>query len=431
MDTTKPPIFSGDLREIYNRELNEIREGGLLKQLWSGDVTLWPPLHAGSEHFRTNLEFRHLPDKLPEIAEVVLRAETLARAEGLTDRVLIAFENSHHLCEALLNICTPPTPLNWMIMHSSHPSVIRRIESQIELKKTLFVLVNKSGYRVGDHSLFLHFQRAIETIGSVPSSRHFVTETEPNSFLATIAKQYGFRFILDLPPVIPALYCSLVDITALLVAVAGVEPEVIRAVCRELKTTFLAPTPGEHNAVCELAAFLSATVMRGRTFLIFLAPRNLAPFATSLCQLVGGSLGKGESGLYPVTEVGQSRAEVYAGKASVVFLRQPEENEPFMDQTASELRNRGIPFLEIKVRDPLDLLRETFLWQIGTVLASARTGADPFDVAEPRLPRLLTAEMLNNYSDRNDTLKRRPRIQEGAFNCLPKPARARIFPSLI
>jgi hypothetical protein len=135
MDTTKPPIFSGDLREIYDRELNEIREGGLLKQLWSGDVTLWPPPQAGSEHFRTNLEFRHLPDKLPEIAEAVLRAETLARAEGLTDRVLIAFENSHHLCEALLNICTPPTPLNWMIMHSSHPSVIRRIESQIELKK--------------------------------------------------------------------------------------------------------------------------------------------------------------------------------------------------------------------------------------------------------------------------------------------------------
>jgi hypothetical protein len=90
---------------------------------------------------------------------------------------------------------------------------------------------------------------------------------------------------------------------------------------------------------------------------VFLASRNLAPFAASLCRLVGGSLGKGESGLYPLTGVGQCRAEVYSGKASVVFLRQSEENEPFLEQAASELRNRDIQlFAEARARQEISQL---------------------------------------------------------------------------
>jgi hypothetical protein len=37
---------------------------------------------------------------------------------------------------------------------------------------------------------------------------------------------------------------------------------------------------------------------------------------------------------------------------------------------------------------------------------------DPFDLTEPRAARTLAAEMLNTLSPQNDTLQRRPRIQE-------------------
>jgi hypothetical protein len=140
--------------------------------------------------------------------------------------------------------------------------------------------------------------------------------------------------------------------------------------------------------------------------------------------LVGGSLGKGAAGLYPLTEIGPCRSEIYEGKASAVILKRVGEIEPILEQSASELRSHAIPFLEIHIRDAVDLLRETFRWQLATVLASARIDIDPFDLVEPRLPRVLTAEMLNNYSDRNDTLKRRPRIQEGDIQLFAE-ARAR------
>jgi hypothetical protein len=97
---------------------------------------------------------------------------------------------------------------------------------------------------------------------------------------------------------------------------------------------------------------------------------------------------------------------------------------PSLEEPSSDLRIRCIPFLEISLRDPLDLLRETFLWQVATALAAARVGVDPFEVSELRLSHVLTTEMLNNYSDRDDTLKRRPRIHEGDIQ-LFADARAR------
>ena len=410
---TKQMVFAGNLHEIYERELNTLHEENLLERLWSLDETLWPRENSAVAKIRANLEFLHIPEKLPQILETIKGAESAARAEGLTERVLIAFENADDLCRALLNIHPVSPPLKCGVLDSCHPSAIRRIEAQTEIEKTLFLLANKSGYRVGDHSLFLYFQRAIRRGVSTASGRHFAAETEANSFLASIAKTHGFRFTLELPQGIQALFRTLVDLAALLVVLARVEPEVIRVACREMKKAYSEPIPGGANPTCELAALLSATVASGKGFGVILTSPGLAPFAASLCKLVGGSLGKGEFGLYPLPETVPCRTEVYKEKASFVVLRNGEEDEPLLGQTVSDLKDLGIAFLEIAIADPLDLLRETFRWQIAATLAAARMSIDPFEIPEVRLPRALSAEMLNSYSQPNNTLQRRPRIQEG------------------
>jgi transaldolase / glucose-6-phosphate isomerase len=410
---TKRMVFAGDSRGIYERELKILNEGDLLKRLWSRDETLWPREDSAIAKIRTNLEFLQIPEKLPQIMEGIVGTESAARAEGLTERVLITFENAHHLCQALLNIHPVSPPLKCVVLDSCHPSAIRRIEAQIEIEKTLFLLANKTGYRVGDHSLFLYFQRAIHSSVSIASGRHFVAETEANSFLASMAKQYAFRFTLELPQGIQALFCSLVELAALLGVLADMEPEVIRVACREMKKGYSEPNQCGANPTCELAALLSATVASGKRFAVILTSPRLAPFAASLCRLVGGSLGKGESGLYPLPETVPCRSEVYKEKASFVVLRNGGEDEPLMGQAISDLKGLGIAFLEIAIGEPLDLLRETFLWQLATTLAAARMSIDPFEIPQVRLPRALFAEMLNNFSQKNNTLQRRPRIQEG------------------
>jgi len=128
MDMTRRPVTSGELLEVYEQELQTIHEQELLKRLWSRDETLWPGDGLAIGHFRASLEFLQIPEKLPQFVEGILGAETAARAEALTDRVLIAFENAHLLCEALLNIYPLTPPLRCLVLGSSHPSGIRRLD---------------------------------------------------------------------------------------------------------------------------------------------------------------------------------------------------------------------------------------------------------------------------------------------------------------
>src|SRR5208282_527457 len=54
----------------------------------------------------------------------------------------------------------------------------------------------------------------------------------------------------------------------------------------------------------------------------------------------------------------------------------------------------------------------TFCWEVATVMACARLGFDPFDESEARLPRAIAMEYLNKYSPANNTLSRRPRLDD-------------------
>jgi transaldolase/glucose-6-phosphate isomerase len=78
----------------------------------------------------------------------------------------------------------------------------------------------------------------------------------------------------------------------------------------------------------------------------------------------------------------------------------------------SRFRLSGVPFVHVQIAEPLGLLPATFGWEIATVMACARLGFDPFEESEARLPRAIAMEYLNKYSPANNTLSRRPRLQD-------------------
>ena len=425
MDPTRQMVlFAGDLLSEYQEELKASRKEQLWSRLWAKDATLWPCDDAGASHLKANLEFLDIPERLPQFVGGALDADSEMRTQGLTDRIVIAFGSVFHFCKALLNLGPDIQHLKFIILDSCHPSAIRQAENQADSSKTLVVLVNKSAYRLEDHALFLYFQKKLQ--GEVPGSAagQFVAASDSSSYLASTAAEYHFRYFLELPSGIAAPYCSVIHLAVLLKVFAGVELEVLRIACREIKMLNAEQDSVTENPACEIAAFLSASAEKGRPFVCFLAPPALAPFASALCRLVGGSIGKVESGVFPMLNTIPCATEPWEGVASFVVLRNGGNVEPEVDNCVSLLRSRGVSFVEMTVGNPLDLLRHTFCWQIATVVAAARLGADPFDLTEPRAARTLAAEMLNTLSPQNETLQRRPRIQERQIQLFAE-ARAR------
>jgi len=427
MDTTRQAVFSGNLRGEYEQQLQAIHQEKLFNRLKEHDVTLWPCGEAGTAHLKSNLEFLHIPEKLAQWVSGPLQADAEAQAQGLTHRVVIAFGSVHHYCEALLNIHPDTKNLKCLVLDSCHPRAIRRVEAETEAHKTLIVLVNKSGYRLEDHALFLYFHKKLETALPGQSAGHFVAGSEANTFLANTATEYRFRYFLELPAGILAPYCSVIYLGLLLPALAGVEPEVLRIACREMKRTDLDTSSSNANPVSEIGALLVSTAESGRPFVHFLATPSLAPFALGLCRLAGDSLGRKEAGLFPLASTIPCATEHSEGAASFVVLRNGEKDEPEVAQCVAGLRSRNAPFLEMTIANPLDLLRHTFRWQMATVLAAARMGLDPFESRDSSLSLTLAGEMLNELSPRNDSLQRRPRIQEGRLQLFAEgEARRRI-----
>jgi len=412
MDPTRQMLFPGDLQSQYQQALEGIRNARLFSRLWAQDVSLWPAGEEAVSYLKANLEFLQIPEKIPQLVAGALKVDSEMQAQGLTDRIVIAFGSVFHFCQALLNLRPDTKNLKCIILESCHPNSIRRAQSQAEGSKTLVVLVNKSAYWLEDHALFLYFRKKLQSDVRGSVAGQFVAAGDSNTFLASLAAEYQFRYFLELPSGVAAPYCSIIHLALLVKVFASVDPRVPGMTGREKKKLDVDLGSSAETSACEISAFLSATVESGRPFLCFLASPAMAPFASALCRLVGGSIGKENSGLYPVVNTIPCATEPWENSASFIVVRNGSAEEPDVENCISLLRNRGIPFLEMSVADPLDLLRHTFLWQIATVVAAARMGMDPFEMAEHRLARTLAAELLDTLSPQNDTLQRRPRIQE-------------------
>ncbi|HUL33084.1 MAG TPA: hypothetical protein VL128_04320 [Candidatus Eisenbacteria bacterium] len=413
MKQSRPGAFRGNLESLFEQELRAIEEEKLLARLWHQDVSLWPAGGAGPQHLQANLEFLGIPERLPQMVSRALDADAESRLRGLTQRLVIFFGTIHYFSNALLNLLPDEARRECVVLESCHPADIRDGESRVNLRKTLVVLANKSGYQVEDHSVFLYFREKMQKETGQEEAGQFVAASGANTFLASIASEYRFRFLLDLPAEILAPFCSVISWGVLLSALAKLEPEVLRVACRDMKKQYSDDAANTGNPASELAAFLSATSRAGRSFIHFLAPAKLAPFAAGLCPLIATSLGKEEGGLFPVLHTMPCETEPFDAASSFVVLRSSAESDRSLEERIGELRARGIPFLELWVATPLDLLRETFRWQLALVLAAARMRVNPFEPCDTRLPRTIAAGLLNELSTRRDALQRRPRIREG------------------
>ena len=257
MDKNGSRVCAGSLQSLYEEELRSIEEEKLLSRLWAQDETLWPRGETGPYHLKGNLEFLKIPEMLPQMMGGALRADLESKSQGLTDRILIAFGTVHHFCDALLNIHPTTEKLKSIVLDSCHPDAVRATEARAERAKTLVVVVNKSAYRLEDHSLFLYFHKKLNDEFPGHAGEHFVASSERNSFLATIASEYNFRFLQELPAGILAPYCSALFLAILLAGAADVDPEVLRVACRDMKKLYAEGPSIAENPACSLAAILA------------------------------------------------------------------------------------------------------------------------------------------------------------------------------
>jgi glucose-6-phosphate isomerase len=123
----------------------------------------------------------------------------------------------------------------------------------------------------------LYFLNRLKALRVSEPGLHFVAVTEKDSYLAELARNYGFlQTFLD-PPGIKGRYSSLLHFGLLSSAIWKYERKTLvsraiamREVCRQSPTVDVNPAPG-------LAAFLAAGAMEGSNKLLLLGTRSVQP----------------------------------------------------------------------------------------------------------------------------------------------------------
>jgi len=405
-------IVAGCLQTTFLRELEHYLQDRTLERLWAKDTTLWPEENFEQSHILSNLGWLDLSGSLGPFLAGIRETESSARAEGLDRLVLIAFENASLAAKAVQTIFRAGDDHRIVVLDSASPAAILRAEKETNLERSLFVFAGNVTYRLEDHALFLFFMERLQSAGVAQPRQHFVAVTQPGSYLDTIGREYKFRTTLVDPSGILVPFTSVRNFGALLSSLHAKEPEEIVAGAKEMHHACSPVAVPAENPALQLAAFLSGAAVANRQYVAFLATPSLVPYTACLSQLIGGSLAKGGPGLIPIDGDLPRDTRSLEEKAVFAVITYAGDTDSELFDMMSRFRFSGVPFVHLQIADPLDLLQSTFSWEVATVMVCARLGSDPFEESKARLARAIAMEYLNKFSPANDTLSRRPRLED-------------------
>ena len=315
------------------------------------------------------------------------------------------------------------------LLDSTDPDAIRDVESQLPLERTIFVFSSKSGKRIETHCLLLYFLEKLKRAGIKLPGNHFIALTEPNSYLASLARAYKFRDVFFDPPGISSRFSGLIHFSLFLTAALGVAPATVLETITAIRDGCRPGVPAEKNPAVTLASFLAAGERKGLNRLILLSGPELFYFAYRIAHLTGESTSAGGRGFIPVFAQRGYALDTVREKCLVVSLSLQRQKGAQQDEF-SGLRDAAVPMVEIELRQPADFAGEIFKWEMATALACVPMRLNPFHDEVSPTNFAMPTERLNNITGKNRVDAASARVTEDAIGLYAEGRTRRLISNL-
>ncbi len=358
-----------------NRE--RLRAAGAAPRIAARDVTLWGDRAAGVAARR--LGWLDLPGRtsrsLPELERLVAGLA----ADGGRTLYLLGMGGSTLAPAVLREVCGAPAGRDLVVVDTTDPDRVGAVLETLAPEGAAVMAVSKSGTTAETSALLEVFWGALRSALGASAAGRFVAVTEPESPLARLAGQRGFRALLPHPVDVGGRFSAL--------SVVGVLPALWLGLdaAGMLEGGGRAFSPlGEGHPAFELAAALASVAPTGWGRLAWVSSEGLAPLGAWAEQLVAESTGKDGRGLLPLIlsrppgPQGTWRGTVYLSP------RFTDEDTGALDEALRALEAAGAPVVRWPIRR--DGLAEAFaVLELATALAGLLIGVNPFD--EPDVVR--------------------------------------------
>lgn len=382
------------LQGAVEATLEQARAQAWIRRLWAKDASLWTGedeadwlgwLDAG---------------RAGAIDLGVLNAfQGEVKAAGFAHAVLLGMGGSSLGPEVLAQTfgAQPGFP-QLLVLDSTDPAQIRRIERQIDGARTLFIVSSKSGSTLEPDILHRHFWRHVsEAVGEDRASAHFIAITDPGSKLDETARSQHFRQVFHGDPKIGGRYSVLSNFGMVPAAVMGLDVEAFIAAA-EVMTRACGPSvPPAANPGVMLGAVLATAAKAGQDKITILASKEIADLGAWLEQLLAESTGKNGAGLIPIAGEFVGPPEAYSRDRVIVYLRLDGHDEPGIDEAARALEEQGHPLIRICLASRETLGQEFFRWEMAVAVAGAVMALNPFDQPDVEASKVKTRTLTDEY----------------------------------
>jgi transaldolase / glucose-6-phosphate isomerase len=351
----------------------------LTRRLFARDGTLWTLASDQRKAIRNRLGWLFSPAEFRNrLEELELLAEEIKQA-GFSQVALLGMGGSS-LCP---EVCAQSfgSRRGWpklLVLDNTDPDAVRALESQLDLKKTLFIVSSKSGTTTETACFAQYFFEELRRLRGDSAGEAFLAITDPGSSLEKEARERGFRHCLLNPPDIGGRYSVFSYFGLAPMALIGMDVSRMIEEGEKIRLSCGPGVPAVASPGAQLGVFLGLQARQGRDKLTFVLSDSISAFGHWVEQLLAESTGKQGLGIVPVVEETLAPPEAYAQDRVFVQIRVRGEKDK-RQAMLSRLAESGHPVATIELRDVYGLGGEFFRWEYATAVAGVVLQVNPFD----------------------------------------------------
>jgi transaldolase/glucose-6-phosphate isomerase len=383
-----------DLTAEVRTALGDWSAGGKVRRLWARDAALW----TGADEGRRLGWLDTTDDQLVHVDHLRQAADGV-RSGGFTHAVLLGMGGTVLGAETLARTFGAVAGFPELrVLDSTDPAQIRRLEHDLDLARTLFIVSSKSGSTLEPNILKRHFFEAVKAVvGSAEVGRRFMAITDPDSKLQYVAEADRFRRIFFGLPSLGGRYSALSDFGVVPAAIMGLDVARLLGQADEMVHACAASVPVEENPGAVLGVIMGVLARRGRDKVTLVASPAVQALGGWVEQLLTASLGKGGRGLLVVDGEPVGVPAVYGADRLFVYLRLVSAPDAGQDAAVAALEKAGQPVVRIAIEDPYDVGGEFFRWQFAAAVAGAVLGLNPFDQPDIEGAKIASRKLTAEY----------------------------------
>ncbi len=312
-----------------------------------------------------------------------------------------------------------------LVLDSTDPDQIGRVEAQIDPARTLFIVASKSGSTLEPDMLHRYFFALVaKAVGEERAGAQFVAITDPGSRLEATAREQGFRRIFLGDPEIGGRYSVLSNFGMVPAAVIGLDLAGFMASAETMTRSCGPSAPPAANPGVELGLVLGAAAKAGRDKLTILASHGLSDVGAWLEQLIAESTGKHGLGIIPLAGEPVGEPGVYGGDRIFAYLRIDGRDDPALDAAVRALEEAGHPVVRIVLASRDTLGQEFVRWEVATAIAGAVIGINPFDQPDVEASKIKTRALTDAYEASGAITPETPVLRAEGLSLFADPANA-------